>query len=441
MKRMTLEIQNFGAINEAKIDINKINIIAGQNATGKTTSSKLLYCLLASVSSDGSYLADGSIKDHFNPLLQNLIGTIHKDYPEEANKLFKLSMDLTDIRPMIKRPESVVKEIYYEVIDTLQGLKFKNREFYNEELNQIKNLLEMDDNSIYVEIIKTLLKIEFDGNNQIINNFNDSIIKFHGQNNECEFENKICHKGKKIMGELSDDYLNCIKINEISYIETPYILDFMNAVDYDFIDYFSKQKPSLFHQKLLMKKLRDNSSKQNVYDEVINERIIYFQEKISKIIDGNFKFDSNSNDFQLERNGKSFTIKNTSSGLKQLGLIQLLLENRKLLPNSYLIMDEPEVHLHPEWQLKLAEIIVLLAKDLNITVYINSHSPQFIEAIEVYSENVGIKDDVNFYLSEESDNGKYDIERIDRSDLVRIYDSLGNSYDKINDIRMDNLLK
>lgn len=443
MKKMILEIQNFGPINKAKINIGKINIIAGQNASGKTTSSKLLYCLLASVSSDGNYLAERSIKNYFSPLLPNLIGATEKDHPEESKKLLRLFLDLTDLRTMTNLPEKLVKEIYTEINDTIEGIKFKNKDMYLKELNRIKKLLDMDDDdSIYIEIIKTLLKIEFDGSNQIINNFSDSIINFHGQYNECEFENKICIKGKKIKGELSNDYLNCFKINEISYIETPYILDFMTAIDYDFFESINKQQvsASLFHQKLLMKKLRDTSNKEDVYDEVANEHIIDFQEKIEKILEGNFKFDSNKNDFQFEKNDKSFTVKNTSAGLKQLGIIQLLLENRKLTENSYLIMDEPEVHLHPEWQLKLAEIIVLLAKDLNVTFYINSHSPQFIESIEVFSENFGLKKDVNFYLSEEVANGKYDIKEIDRYDLVDIYDSLGNPYDKINDIRMDNLL-
>ena len=43
---LTLEIENVGPISQAKIDIGKINIIGGKNSTGKSTSSKLLYCFL-----------------------------------------------------------------------------------------------------------------------------------------------------------------------------------------------------------------------------------------------------------------------------------------------------------------------------------------------------------------------------------------------------------
>ena len=42
----TFRIRNFGPVDEADLDIGKINIIGGHNATGKSTVSKLLYCFL-----------------------------------------------------------------------------------------------------------------------------------------------------------------------------------------------------------------------------------------------------------------------------------------------------------------------------------------------------------------------------------------------------------
>ena len=43
---ININIQNFGAISESNMNIGKINIVGGQNATGKSTASKLLYCFL-----------------------------------------------------------------------------------------------------------------------------------------------------------------------------------------------------------------------------------------------------------------------------------------------------------------------------------------------------------------------------------------------------------
>ena len=49
-KKFNLEINDFGRINKADIEINKINVIGGVNSSGKSTASKLLYCFLKSKS-------------------------------------------------------------------------------------------------------------------------------------------------------------------------------------------------------------------------------------------------------------------------------------------------------------------------------------------------------------------------------------------------------
>lgn len=132
-------------------------------------------------------------------------------------------------------------------------------------------------------------------------------------------------------------------------------------------------------------------------------------------------------------------MKNTASGVKQLGIIQILLANRILNKNSFIIIDEVEVNLHPDWQIKLAEILVLMIKELNIYVYLNSHSPQFIEALEVYSAKHGLVDKTKFYLSHEFENDLFDFEEIQRKHLAKLYNNLGNPYKIINKVRADNL--
>lgn len=439
MKEMTLEIKNFGPINHAKLDIGKINIIAGQNASGKTTSSKLFYCLLASVSSDGEYLADRGIIQRMTPLLFAIGQIIAKEYPVESDKLLTLSASLNDINSMYNMPGISVRDVYDQAINLIQSLKFKNKEDYEQELSQLNILLDLKDDkkAIYEYIIHTLLEIEFDGPEQIVNNFNNSEVNLYGKKKDCIFKNKIITKENRSDVKLSNDFLDCIGITEVSYIETPYIFDFFTAVDYDF-PFF---RANNYHQKLLMRKLRDVPNKEDVYDKVVNKKIIQFKEKIDKLIDGHFNFDKDKQDFNFEKDNKSFTIKNTAAGLKQIGIIQLLLENRKLLEKSYLIMDEPEVHLHPEWQIKLAEIIVLLAKDLDITLYINSHSPQFIEAIEVYSKYNDIQDETNFYITQKEENGKFIIDKIENNEIKKIYKNLGDPYDIIDEINGYNMIK
>ena len=76
-KNLTLEIKHFGRINHADIKINRINVIGGVNASGKSTVARLLYCFLkANVLNDDEYIR----KVLINRINKSLVGlTLHPD--------------------------------------------------------------------------------------------------------------------------------------------------------------------------------------------------------------------------------------------------------------------------------------------------------------------------------------------------------------------------
>lgn len=53
------------------------------------------------------------------------------------------------------------------------------------------------------------------------------------------------------------------------------------------------------------------------------------------------------------KNKKTVDIRNTSSGVKTLLIVARLIENGWIDENTIIVLDEPEIHLHPEWQLFL----------------------------------------------------------------------------------------
>ena len=157
-------------------------------------------------------------------------------------------------------------------------------------------------------------------------------------------------------------------------------------------------------------------------------------------LDGEIKKE-NGELFFVRENGFKSHMKNTSSGVKQVAIIQTLLNNKELEPNSFLIMDEPEVNLHPEWQIKFAKILVLLVKELDLSIYIASHSPFFIEAIELYSQYYDLIDESFFYLTQKAEGYQYDIVSVDSNNLEAIYRNLGQPYDILDEIKMDLMFK
>lgn len=130
-----------------------------------------------------------------------------------------------------------------------------------------------------------------------------------------------------------------------------------------------------------------------------------------------------------------------SSGIKEIGIIQILLQNNKLKENSFLIIDEPEASLHPEWEIRFAEILVLLVKKLNIHIYLNSHSPMFIEAISLYSQYYGLLKDTNFYLTQKQTNNKYNFKKISPKNMGAVYENLTRPYDELDKLKAKILFK
>lgn len=131
----------------------------------------------------------------------------------------------------------------------------------------------------------------------------------------------------------------------------------------------------------------------------------------------------------------------SAAGIKQIGIIEILLENNSLKENSFLIIDEPESNLHPEWQIKFAKILTILVKELNIHIYLNSHSPIFIEAMSLYSQYYDLLDETNFYLTQKQDNNKYDFKRINPKDMGEVYENLTKPYDELDKLKAEILFK
>lgn len=252
--------------------------------------------------------------------------------------------------------------------------------------------------------IKELLKSEFDITGP--QDYNDN-AGIYSSDFSCTFDFKNFEFSKK--GDLD--------ITKVFYFDSFSLFDNKTGGTY-----------FLEHVKSLEAALEITEDNNNADLEV--------EKLIKEILGGEIKKE-NGELFFVRENGIKTHMKNTSSGVKQVAIIQTLLNNNELEPNSFLIMDEPEVNLHPEWQIKFAKILVLLVKELDLSIYIASHSPFFIEAIELYSQYYDLIDDSYFYLTQKAEGYQYDIVSVDSNNLEAIYRNLGQPYDILDEIKMD----
>jgi len=158
-----------------------------------------------------------------------------------------------------------------------------------------------------------------------------------------------------------------------------------------------------------------------------------YNSNIISIINGKFVKDENGL-FSFYRNNVKIDLIDVATGIKTFGILQVLLDNNRLNSYSLLILDEPEVHLHPKWQLEMAKIIVELVKN-GVKVLVNSHSPYMIEALERYAEKAEVPAD--FYLAEDGYIAK--VEDNNSKTLAKIFHKLSAPYETFNQMDSETL--
>jgi len=418
---MLLEIENLGLINKANLDIGKINVIVGKNSTGKSTSSKFLFSLLTAASSEGIQLAN---MDIHSKLLNFVLYWGTKGSQEMDDKFKQIRNSL--MRHSVS--SELFDDIYSNIALTLENYDFKDKELCINDLNDLFRIIKLnkDEYSRYITVFNALIESEYGSS---LNRFSNAHIKFHGNYNGVEFNQDIKIGVEKSQSNISKDFLNYFNFQNVIYLDSPSILE-------------NNPRSSQYHLRVLERKLKKIKNPDEIYSDEFFKDLNDFKRRIDELIGGNFEYVPSEDVFIFKKDDETFSMENTASGLKQLATIQLLLDNNELTKNSFLILDEPEINLHPGFQVEFAKILVLAARDLNITLYINTHSPFFAEAIEAYSRYYNLIDDTNFYLTEKVDGiDKYNYNLLDNDEIIEVYDNLGNPFDIIHKIKVQADLK
>ncbi|WP_458453373.1 AAA family ATPase [Methanobrevibacter sp.] len=411
MNNLNLEINNFGAINNVELDLGKINVVGGINGSGKSTTSKLLYCFLKAMSSKrNEYLIEYILPD-----INMILNRMARPMNDESTSNYNYSID--DDFNKVLNDYVQAKEFFKNSHSSEDGI--------GEIIDDIDEYLAIildENNNQYSPVVESLFE-------------NESLSGFKGKAmiQDSDFKSTVEYNQKEdgytYFSQGSFDY-----IPEVFYIDSVSIFD---------LDYYINTKDSLKriykykeHLSYLLKNLKDNSS---IISEEVENKI--YQE-IREIIGGETYYstlfqsgDLKEDAYYFKQDNSNHFRVNIASGIQQIGIIQILLHNNKLKPGTFLIIDEPEVNLHPAWQIKFAQILILLVKELNINLYLNSHSPMFIEAMSLYSQYYDLIDETNVYLTQKQKNNKYNFRKIDPNDMGEIYENLTSPYDELDKLK------
>lgn len=416
---MEVFVKNIAKIREATIELNGITVIAGENNTGKSTIGKILYSVFLSMNNIKTKVFEYRVKSVFQQIFFSL----------------QRSLINVDLFSIINKNEKYTLEIakkLVENIDEYKGNISKIEDFMEKEIEEqlevkelsskIDEILNVSDSDVFKQILGLKLNLEF---YKQINNFlykdelGEIILKEIGQNDII-----INVKENKVI-ELKNA-IDLVDTNAV-YIDDPFVLDNLGE---RFSMYDGGRKSDL------IKSLENIYEGENPVKGVINrEKFENVMKKVNSVCSGTVISSSGEFFYRSNELDENINIKNVSTGLKTFIILKTLLLNGTINENCVIVLDEPEIHLHPKWQILFAEIIVLLQKQFGMKILVNTHSPYFLEAIDVYARKHKLDENCKYYLTRVEKEVSYIDDVTD--EIEEIYEKMAEPFDELEVERLD----
>lgn len=464
---MKIRLENIGIVQNSTLSLDGLTVITGKNNSGKTTVGKALYSLLDAVCNlhdkakkDRHYYIQKQLADVEStlklfrymrlrtgdqrtallsnfPALSSLLDSDYRRVTTEAN-LEQFANDLA--RELMNFDASILNNI--ETSNELTYYKRSMLAHGDSEKKSFSNIFDEQRNSALLILAQLFGDLNKDP--ELIDYARESI----NQTLQIEFANQIQpvkvavpYSKIELSSEFSVLFDITIKNNNIVNNDAPvyFVSPFKRVylIDDPFIldDILSRRMYRDFqtadtetilnsnriysHNYKLKTELRNSLSLSIFEQTVLDDSLKHVKEKIDQIIPGTFESSLDGNYYV--KNGAKLRISNLATGSKMFSIVKMLLEKGKLDSNTMLILDEPEAHLHPQWQNAFAEIIVLLVKELNVNILLTTHSPNFMLAIDAYMRKYNISDKTNFYQTDVIDDNGLVRYRCVNDDMGKIY--------------------
>lgn len=417
---MKFGLKCIGRFKNVEVKLDGITVICGENSTGKSTVGKALFCCFNSMCD-----FDEKIKESRKSRIHLLFRRNSMRHSHIRGGATVVSSEAPSLRAIYIQAED-----YFQILTDMEECYDKQK--LTEYLSQIHyiqdvesvaeesiNIMKRSDDDILSEHIHRYFSETYIGQIRNINTSSNTISRaamdFRDGTNSVRFYANKCNLEK----------MKVIVSHPAYYIDNPFVVNDLNYHTY----YNREIDGNVINAIVQARKELAADKMTDIFDAVDNKERLQDVYAVMKkaykgktvIIDGQY--------FYEEKGSKPVNFINLSTGLKSFALIERLLESGKLKTKDVLILDEPEIHLHPEWQLVYAEVIVLLQKALDLTVLITTHSPYFLDAIDKYTLKYDTVKNAAYYLAE--NEGVHSTLKDVTTDLESIYELMYKPMQKL----------
>lgn len=152
-----------------------------------------------------------------------------------------------------------------------------------------------------------------------------------------------------------------------------------------------------------------------------------FMRYIEDLVPGRMWYDADDGCFMYsEDGGGTIRARDLPDGMKPFCIIRTLVEQGRIEQDSVVLLDRPEQCLHPDWQVRMAQTIASLRKNIGCRIVLTTDSPLLLRGIQAYA--AVMDESIHHYLMERGEAGR--IRCIDLGpDPGRIYDEMADAFE------------
>ena len=442
MSKFRYKIQDYHAIKEANININGITVLAGENGCGKSTLSRWLYYVINVIAKFELIV----YQDYINFILNTI-----KQWDFVGKDISRTSLSKTNSNnsqfAFIKMAEEQLERLLHvnefnsDNIEKAKIIFFKTFDIF---LEQLKTFLDSEVLSFRKNRVLNYLNIK-----KTITNDNNIVINNYKKSEEYHI-NLITNKIYTQIEKRTKDNLYRLIYTEYFEIDShpknlQFIEDDVELFDENHISYIYNLTNAIYVDTPMSITSEDNKNelwkklKALIYEDSNNDISIDTKKiikRVSNIIGGEIKLENNlfSDELRYISSDKSIdiTLDKAATGIKTFSYIQRLLQNGYLTNKTLLLIDEPEAHLHPQWIVDYARLLVHINKYLGTKIMIASHNPDMVAAIRSIAEKEDILEETHFYIAQkEKNSAQYSYKDLGHN-IEEIFKSFNIALERIN---------